>query len=122
MLNPNQIIVDIHAISVKEGRSNKTGKDYHIEECACMTTTTYTTSEGQVLTETMPGMVILPKHLNGEVRPGKFYATVGLGQFEGKLTLRVVDLTPVVDAHAARSGNAVSAGTAAAKPSDKAAA
>lgn len=113
MLNPNQIIVDIHSISVKEGRSIKTGKDYHIEECACMTTTTYTTSEGQVLAETMPGMVILPKHLNGKVRLGKFYATVGLGQFEGKLTLRVVDLTPVEEVKAAGAGGG---GAQAAKP------
>lgn len=95
MQNKNEILIDIHAISVKEGRSTKTGKDYHIEECACMTTTEYTMPDGQVMRETMPGMVILPKHLNGEVRPGKYRATVGLGQFEGKLTLRVVDLTPM---------------------------
>lgn len=99
-MQKNRIVVDIHAITVREGVSKKNGQPYHMEECACMTTTEYVNPEGVVVTETMPGMVMLPKHLNGQVRPGKFEATVGLGQFEGKLTLRVVDLTPV-DAKAA---------------------
>ncbi len=94
MLNKNEILIDIHAIRVNEGVSSRTGRPYHIEEAACMTSTTYTLGDGQVMTDTMPGMVILPKHLNGAVVPGKYRATVGLGQFEGKLTLRVVDLTP----------------------------
>jgi len=94
-MQKNRVVVDIHAITVREGTSKKNGQPYHMEECACMTTTEYTTSDGQVISETMPGMVMLPKHLNGKVRPGKFEATIGLGQFEGKLTLRVVDLVPV---------------------------
>ncbi|MHA6885263.1 hypothetical protein [Ralstonia pseudosolanacearum] len=94
-MQKNRVVVDIHAITVREGTSKKNGQPYHMEECACMTTTEYTSSEGLVVSETMPGMVMLPKHLNGKVRPGKFEATIGLGQFEGKLTLRVVDLTPV---------------------------
>ncbi|MBB6590697.1 hypothetical protein LBW62_05830 [Ralstonia solanacearum] len=95
MLNKNEILIDIYSIRVNEGRSARTGRDYHIEEAACMTTTTYTLSDGQVMTDTIPGMVILPKHLNGKVELGKYRATVGLGQYEGKLSLRVVDLTPV---------------------------
>lgn len=94
-MQKNRVVVDIHAITVREGTSKKNGQPYHMEECACMTTTEYVNPEGVVVTETMPGMVMLPKHLNGKVRPGKFEATVGLGQFEGKLTLRVVDLVPV---------------------------
>lgn len=94
-MQKNRVVVDIHAITVREGTSKKNGQPYHMEECACMTTTEYVNPEGVLVTETMPGMVMLPKHLNGKVRPGKFEATVGLGQFEGKLTLRVVDLTPV---------------------------
>ncbi|MHA6848828.1 hypothetical protein [Ralstonia syzygii] len=94
-MQKNRVVVDIHAITVREGTSKKNGQPYHMEECACMTTTEYVNPEGVVVSETMPGMVMLPKHLNGKVRPGKFEATVGLGQFEGKLTLRVVDLTPL---------------------------
>ncbi len=81
-----------------------------------MTTTEYVNPEGVVVTETMPGMVMLPKHLNGKVRPGKFEATVGLGQFEGKLTLRIVDLSPVAvqQSGTVTSGSAI--GATATKP------
>ncbi|WP_298939238.1 hypothetical protein [uncultured Ralstonia sp.] len=116
-MQKNRVVVDIHAITVREGTSKKNGQPYHMEECACMTTTEYVNPEGVVVTETMPGMVMLPKHLNGKVRPGKFEATVGLGQFEGKLTLRVVDLTPlsVPASTAASSGSAPSANAKAEK-------
>lgn len=109
-MQKNRVVVDIHAITVREGVSKKNGQPYHMEECACMTTTEYTSPEGVVVTETMPGMLMLPKHLNGQVRPGKFEATVGLGNFEGKLTLRVVDLTPVEAVLAARPGMTAGAG------------
>ncbi|AXV75765.1 MULTISPECIES: hypothetical protein [Ralstonia solanacearum species complex] len=112
-MQKNRVVVDIHAITVREGTSKKNGQPYHMEECACMTTTEYLNPEGVVVSETMPGMVMLPKHLNGKVRPGKFEATVGLGQFEGKLTLRVVDLTPVEAVKAAGAGGG---GAQAAKP------
>ena len=110
-MQKNRVVVDIHAITVREGTSKKKGQPYHMEECACMTTTEYVNPEGVVVSETMPGMVMLPKHLNGKVRPGKFEATVGLGQFEGKLTLRVVDLTPVEAALAVKPGTTAVAGT-----------
>ncbi|QCX48954.1 hypothetical protein [Ralstonia pseudosolanacearum] len=118
-MQKNRVVVDIHAITVREGTSKKNGQPYHMEECACMTTTEYVNPEGVVVTETMPGMVMLPKHLNGKVRPGKFEATVGLGQFEGKLTLRVVDLTPVDIAKIAGVG---AGGAVAAKAAEKVAA
>lgn len=118
-MQKNRVVVDIHAITVREGTSKKNGQPYHMEECACMTTTEYVNPEGVVVTETMPGMVMLPKHLNGKVRPGKFEATVGLGQFEGKLTLRVVDLTPVDIAKTAGAG---AGGAVSAKPAEKVAA
>lgn len=111
-MQKNRVVVDIHAITVREGTSKKNGQPYHMEECACMTTTEYVNPEGQVISETMPGMVMLPKHLNGKVRPGKFEATIGLGQFEGKLTLRVVDLTPI-DARATAPANSPKAQAAA---------
>ena len=89
----NKILIDIHAVTVREGIGRQSGKPYHIEEAAVMATTEYTLGDGQVRKDTMPGMVNLPDHLRG-LQPGKYWATVGLGQFEGKVTMRIVDLTP----------------------------
>lgn len=69
-MQKNRVVVDIHAITVREGTSKKNGQPYHMEECACMTTTEYTTSDGQVMSETMPGMVMLPKASERQGSPG----------------------------------------------------
>ena len=109
----NKILIDIHAVTVREGIGRQSGKPYHIEEAAVMATTEYTLGDGQVRKDTMPGMVNLPDHLRG-LAPGKYWATVGLGQFEGKVTMRIVDLTP--------ADTATKAVTPPAKPAEKLAA
>lgn len=87
-------LVHIHAVTVREGIARKTGNQYHIEEGACIAVAEYAGSDGEIKKDTTAGLLNLPDHLRG-LPPGAYEPVFSFSNFEGKVTVRIVDLLPV---------------------------
>ncbi|KWR81177.1 hypothetical protein RN01_16665 [Cupriavidus sp. SHE] len=87
-------LVHIHAVTVREGVARKTGNRYHIEEGACIAMAEYPDRDGEVKKDTTAGLLNLPDHLRG-LAPGAYEPVFSFTNFEGKVTVRIVDLLPV---------------------------
>lgn len=89
-----KIVVQVAAVTQRDGIARKTGNKYHLEEAACIVWAEYTDRDGVVKRDTTGGLMLLPDLVHG-LPAGEYEPVISVGQYEGKVVFRVVDLRPM---------------------------
>lgn len=88
-----QSILEILLVTVKSGKSKKTGNDYAISEAHCVL-------RNQDGTPGAVGVLVVPKNLEEVAKPGLFTASFGLiagsyGETQGRIVAVLAGLVPI---------------------------
>ncbi|HIA02912.1 hypothetical protein [Cupriavidus metallidurans] len=94
MVSNNKIVITVAAVTQRDGVARKTGNKYHLEEAACIAWAEYADRDGQIKRDTTGGLMLLPDLVHG-LPAGEYEPVISVGQYEGKVVFRIVDLKPV---------------------------